>query len=179
MKNKFKNNTTKVKKTMDLYIYVSTGYNIRRKYNKVELRDYEDNLPENFAEQSSFSETSFRKRRYAFEDLEDGRDIYDTAQELLTQYPVLYSIMNQSRDDAMHFSIKEIAEQNHIEFDEWDPIFRCQTLVQALTMLPNIVKICRKISWCNIWKDQDFSDMKIFTVDEKTYVFLNLEAESG
>lgn len=164
---------------MDLYIYVSTGYNIRRKYDKAELRDYEDNLPRTLQSKVLFRKLVSEKGATLLEDLEDGRDIYDTAQELLTQYPNLYSIMNQSRDDAMHFSIKEIAEQNHIEFDDWDPIFRCQTLVQALTMLPNIVKICRKISWCNIWKDQDFSDMKIFTVDDKTYVFLNLEAESG
>lgn len=144
---------------MDLYIYVNTGYSLRRIEEDPEaLEDYENNLPE---------------------DLTVRKHIYERSQELLKKHPVLFSVMNQSRDDEMVYMIKNVAAQNKIKFDDWNPIFRCQNMLQALTVLPKIVKICRKIDWCNIWDEQDFDDMKIFVIDEKTYVFLNLEAESG
>ena len=149
-----------------LFVCVSTSYDVQRLYEESQVEDFEENFPE---------------------DMTTGKLLYRVATKALKNYKSLLCFMGIARDEADNHilnSIEEIGDANDIGVNRWSPIFQCNTMMEALTMLPNIVKVCRDLSWCNIWKDQDFNDMRTFPLTDGhinlgTIVFLELEAESG
>lgn len=126
------------------------------------LADYEANLPE---------------------DLTSGLPLFEKGRAALSKYPSLMNFMMETRcdiDNVIVYAIEDAAYHYKVEFNRWNPIFRCSSMIEALTLLPNIVKACRKLDWCNVWKDQSFDDMTEYSLGEHgNVVFLSLEAESG
>lgn len=145
-----------------LFICVNTGYSVQRNYENEDLNDYEANVPE---EQN------------------EGKHLFETGQKALVDFPILVSFMLETRCDADTHVVNEIETLAYVHktnFDRWNPIFKCSSTIEALTILPKIVKVCRTLSWCNIFKDQDFDSIKFFPLKGRgTVVFLDLEAESG
>lgn len=147
--------------TTQLYICVSAGYEIQRLYEDEAVEDYESNLTE---------------------DQTKGKKLHDIAAAALKKFPSIVSFMRETRSEMHEYDvnmIEDLANENGIEFDRWNPIFECSTMLEALTMFPKIMKICKKLSWCHIWEDQEFDRIKTFPLNDGTVVFLTLEAESG
>jgi hypothetical protein len=156
-----------------LYICVSTGYDVQRLYSDSEVVDFEEN---------------------DLQDMTEGKKLYNIATNALKTHKALLSFMGITRDETsetIRKSIRTLAQVNKadfcrtVQFDEWNPIFQCNTMIEALTMLPTIVNTCRKLRWCNVWKEQEFDkEIKTFPLmngDEciGTVIFFELEAESG
>lgn len=145
-----------------IYIYVTTGYSVKRLFEKEEIEDYEDNFPE---------ETK-------------GMKIMDLTLEVMARYPSVINFI-ECRDDDKDTVIKIFDHLERKEFydaDRWSPIFKCTSIHKALKLLPKIFKICREINWCEIWKDQDFLKALKgpFKMNDKESVYvLALSAESG